>query len=141
MEVQEISKAMMEPPHVADGRLFIVLAQSFAHPVGPMKVSQAAWRFLQVGLELVDGLTKLVVSLRLHFNEQVDESVPMSINKMRKYALLEFLSEFRIPDEIPRIEKSRIRLHLAFIEHSKIRRMPNLMPYAKRQIPQRVQDG
>src|SRR5262249_15773681 len=71
MEVQVISKAVVKRQDLGGHASVMVSlrAESFASPIRPMRVTQSAWRVLQVRFQLKDRLTIAVISFSFHVDQ------------------------------------------------------------------------
>ena len=76
LKVQERPHAVMEGQRAL--RVFLLgTLERFSNPVRPVKVTNAAWRVLQIRFELKDGMSETLVTDALGFEKTSEENVAM----------------------------------------------------------------
>ena len=94
--MQEVPQTVKELQGILWYGVAIARFQSLAHPTRPMHVPQAARSFFDIGFQLIDRVTELLITSRLHVREQLDEAVPILLNQARHDLAFELQRRFRI---------------------------------------------
>src|SRR5262245_19077429 len=106
-----------------------------SNPSGPMHVTQAARCFLEVRLELVNGIAVLPIANRLHPNECLQKPIATLLYQTGKDLAFKFVSSRTIAQEEARIQKRRVRLHVRFVKLLEVRALPDLMAHLEVEVP------
>jgi hypothetical protein len=86
-----------------------------------------------------DRIAELRVARRLHADERLQKLGAIPANHVLQDFLFKLPGNYRIPDEVPAIEKRRVRLHVRLIESLEVIGVANLMTDFELQSPERVQ--
>src|SRR5437867_11903324 len=132
---------MMEFQSIGRNRMAVAGLKSLPDPSGPMRVAQSTRRVLHVRFELKDRVAELPVARCLRLGERYEKLAAVPPDQPAQSLVFERASDFEIPGEESRIEKGRVRFHLAFIEAAEIPGAPDLVTDPELQVPQRVQNG
>src|SRR5206468_8862164 len=106
-----------------------------------MHVAQSPGRLLHIRLELKSRVAELLAPRRFHGRESFQKRGAVPADQTAKDFIFEAAGHISIAEKKPRIEESRIRFHLVFLEILEVCGMADLMTHLELQIPQRVQDG
>src|SRR5262245_8492232 len=87
-----------------------------SNPSGPMHITQAAWRFLEVRFERIEGIAELSIAIRLHRDECLQKPIAILFDQTGKDLALKLVSSRTIAQQEAGIQKRCIRLHVRFIK-------------------------
>src|SRR6476646_9293568 len=100
-----------------------------------MHIAQAAWRFLEVRLELINGIAELAIARCLHRDERLQKPVAIFFDEYGEDFAFKFFSSRAIAQEKTGVQKRCVRLHVRLIELFEVRALPDLMPHLEVKIP------
>src|SRR5262249_9764450 len=83
IKMKTVPNAVKEPHSMFRYRMPVARFQRLAPPAAPVHITQTAWRFLDVGLKLINRVAELFVPNRLHLREQFEESISILLNETR----------------------------------------------------------
>src|SRR2546426_6804323 len=108
MEVNEVSNAMMKLQRLGEKQMATRCLQRLPDPPGPMHVSQAAWSFFHVGLELENSVPELPVANRLQSHQALQKAVAVLPSHLWKDLPFKLLCRLRISKQESRVEKGGV---------------------------------